>query len=197
MKYVSGICDRDGKKYRGIRYGLVDSDRFKITETELETGRVRVTHDIKDIIGRGREFGSASLACAVHSEEAAKFCQYVEYLGDSGLNGEFDTVDLINGVGQFTGSDYLKLRISNDTLLFAGENGSVVTYMNPRSGQVAILALYDLLVRLCRLHEVNIMGYKSVQFYSTVRPYIQTLRFIHNKEADRFFLKTFLLAGRE
>lgn len=198
MKYVTKIVDSDGKSYKGVRYGLVDTDRFKITTTDFDTGRMHVGHEVKQCVGCGREYGSASVACAVHTEEAARFTKYVTYLGSDGfIQGVFDVINKHGLVKKLDGADGLNMKISDDTLIFAGEQGSVVTYMNPRSGQVAILPLYDLLRRLCQIYNLNIMGYKYLQFTSDVRPYKHMFEFIHNKESDRFFLKTFLLSGRE
>lgn len=108
-------------------------------------------------------------------------------------DGDFCFLD-DDGVERHPGAKVLDINTGHYGFYVYGKLGSVVEVA--RGQNIRYMSLFELLIQLCVSTGVNIMSYDLVQLGSTDVPYSTKISFKHGVDADRFFMKMHLEAGK-
>lgn len=80
----------------------------------------------------------------------------------------------------------------NDIVSSSGREGSVIGKQTGFLEEVELFTLYDILGVVCRDLKLNLMRYETIQFFSSTKDYVTTIKLSQSAEAKRFYTKMYL-----
>lgn len=199
MKYVTNIRNPEGEDVKSAFYS-VNEEGYVFTVVENEKSKTESSN--LNCVGRGISIPGHNVVAVCHSAKTARLQNYVNmaetivYCKPQSFRVR-DGLVLENGTvfnRDIHGNKILCVVTRTDTIKVMGDGGSVVLRKSLASPAPSILTLYDLLIELCKLCNMNLMSYETLQICNAKRGYETLIRLIHNRESERFFLKMYMEA---
>lgn len=174
-----------------------------VTTTNMDTGVTEEVSDfpIDDCYGFSPRRNNGTCVIVCHTPPAVQLYKYIE-LAKTRRKGitvppgfwvEYADFKL----QQDDETKTLKIIVKGTAIKLYEPCSSVVYVKNFRSSSYKFISLYDFLISLCKLTDLNVMLYDTVKITSDCWVGETEIRFRHEREADRFFLKMYMLKALE
>lgn len=206
MRYVSEVVSDSGP-VEGVGHLNLRPEQMKV---KLVSATVHDTETGESVVYKDRSvLNENCIGCCkirdivvAHSFKSAMLHSYVANAETIECKPGFDiammdTAHLASGATCISGFKDIAVSMSDAYVRITGAQGSVVAYQATNGGTFVYMTLYDLLGKLCRALEVNMMSYERIFLYSNPRYYFAQIDLRHTKESDRFFTKMYLDVGRK
>lgn len=192
MRYVSNIITSNGFSVPSMEYDLNFTPPCSLSVIDTQSGGEQKNFLGYDCIGCGIDFINVRGLAVRHTVKTASLHQYVRMAdtrhGVSPIDYKEQDVISLGGEKNLLGSSVVSIYTKDETVSVYGREGSVCSW-DTSSTSRELITLYDLLLRLCDMTELNLLTYETIQIGSVSRLYRTVIRLLHNSDAEVFYTK--------